>query len=247
MHPSRRNIMRGAGFCHRLTLRIQHHRLQRDRRGFIGLVFNLGLQADRRLLRGHLRGGYKVSPMGDMDRVDRGQPNATINSGARIPAAGARADIHLNRDHIFAADIQVRRQVVAEPEIAKGTKSQQVSVHPHLAVHVDAIKIDEHLLAFGFFGNRKALAIPTHPTRQIPHRHAVGHIRVQLLLDAPVVRHIQRPPGGIVELCLLRAVDITQMKLPVLAEIFPDTGFPVSRRAPHRQKTQDDHQSPATR
>ena len=56
-------------------------RLQRDLRGLIALVFHLGLQADRGLLRRHLRRAHKVPPMGDMDRVDRGQPNATINSG----------------------------------------------------------------------------------------------------------------------------------------------------------------------
>ena len=223
MHRACRDLIRATGLGNLPSLRIQHNRVQRHCSVLPAVVFHLGSQTDSGFFFGNFRRGHKLPPMRNVNRISRRQPNSAINPRARIPATAARTNIRLNRDHIFTTDIQVRRQIVTKANIAKGTNPKQLPVYPHLAVHVDAVKIDEDLLALSLFGYRERFAIPTDPTRQITHRHAARHFRVEFLFDTPVVRHIQRAPCGIVVLRLFRARDIAQMELPVFTEVFADT------------------------
>ena len=157
--------------------------------------------------------------MRDMDRVHFHEPDIPIDAGPRIPAAATWLDIGTNGDVVWlAAVFQVGREVVAQTHISIRALTQQVAIDPDLAVHIDTVKIHGDFLAFVRFGKRERFAIPTDAAGKVADRRAPGHLGIVGLLDAPVVRHIQFPPLGIIKPRHLRTRCLTEMKGPFVAE-----------------------------
>ena len=118
----------------------------------------------------------------------------------------------------LAAVFQIGREVVAQTHISIRALTQQVAIDPDLAVHIDAVEINGDFLALVRFGKRERFAIPTDAAGKVADRRAPGHLGIVGLLDAPVVRHIQFPPLGIVENWVLGTGCLAQMKGPILGE-----------------------------
>ena len=99
-------------------------------------------------------------------------------------------------------------------------------VYPHLAFLVNTIKIDKYQFFFFTFRNCKGFTIPANSTGQCATTRRCRIFLIKLTLNAPVVWHIQRPPGRIVQCGLLRAGHIPGAKnIPWAKAVNPDGTF----------------------
>ena len=57
------------------------------------------------------------------------------------------------------------------------------------------------------------------PPLRYPPPSPAGETRIEGAFDAPVVRHVEPPPGGVVEIGVLAVVDLAKMKPPIAVEI----------------------------
>ena len=145
-----------------------------------------------------------------MDQVHFCEPDIPIDAGPRIPATATRFDIGTDGDVVWLAAIfQVGRQVVAQTHISIGALTQQVPIDPDLAVHIHTVKIDSDFFAFVGFRQSESFAIPTDASGKIPDRGSAGHFGIVGLLNAPVMRHIEFPPLGIIKAWGFRARSLT--------------------------------------
>src|ERR1035441_9112438 len=139
-----------------------------------------------------------------------------VDARSRIPAAvGLMGVVHLDRDHVIAAEDEVRREVVGKRNVPVGTPAEILAVDPHLAVLVDAAEFDDHRPAAVRFGQPEALAIPADARRQA----RLGRFFLaERPFDAPVVREVHASPGRIREIRLLRAGRVALEELPAEVE-----------------------------
>src|SRR2546429_1507930 len=93
-----------------------------------------------------------------------------------------------------------------------------MSVDPHFAVAVHAIELDEHQPARVPRGQGEGLTVPAHAAGERSAARAGGIGIAELSLDAPVVRHIEVAPGGIVERRILSVRDVAQVESPGAVE-----------------------------
>src|SRR2546430_1549332 len=122
-------------------------------------------------------------------------------------------------DHVALATVaEVRRELVSEGAVAVRPLPQVVPVDPDLAVAIHAVELDEHEPARIRHGNKEGLAVPAHAARQRPALRAGGILLAEFPLDAPIVRHVQRPPGGVGERRLLCPGHVPEMESPSAIE-----------------------------
>ena len=90
-------------------------------------------------------------------------------------------------------------EVERELGIAGGAAAHVVAVHPDLGVLVDAVEPEPHVLAgdIAELAQRHMRPIPTDAAGQVPR--AARIVLGKPLLDAPVVRHRDRSPAGVVK------------------------------------------------
>jgi hypothetical protein len=89
-------------------------------------------------------------------------------------------------------------EVVPKADEAVGPASEELAVDPHLAVHVHAIELDDDLPAGD---RRKREAFPI-PADAMGEEAAVVLARRRLVnghFNAPVVRHVERAPAGVIK------------------------------------------------
>ncbi len=140
--------------------------------------------------------------LGDPHRLVHLQLDPAVDARAVVPAAVRDIGVlHPHRDHqVIAVGIgKDLGEVERELHPAIRPTADMVAVHPHLRVLVDAFELQPHMLAGDFADvlQRHVRAIPADAAGQI-----AGTARMMFgkgLLDAPVVRHGQSAPGGIVK------------------------------------------------
>ena len=91
-------------------------------------------------------------------------------------------------------------------------------VDPHLAISIDAVKLDEDRLPFCSHGHSEGLAIPANAARQCTAASTRRSFFTELTFDTPVVRQIQPSPLRIVQIHILSVGNIAELKAPVLIE-----------------------------
>ena len=86
------------------------------------------------------------SPMADVEWVGDFQPHMAIDAGASIPAGGGQLRIvHPHGDDIVPLEVEMRGEIVFESDEAIRSFAETMAIDPHLAVHEDAVKLDEYL------------------------------------------------------------------------------------------------------
>ena len=195
MHRSRLNALRRVRVRNGSALRIHDYGMQRDACSVHTLVRDFSAQLHGGNFFGNFRRGDVGAPLRNVHGIDRGQPYAAIDTRARIPPAAVRLHIDANRhDVLFVAVVQVGGQVVTETYISIGSMPQQMSIDPHLTVHVDPIEVDKDPFPPALCRHGECLPIPTNTTGQVAHRVTARHLGIEGQFNTPVMRHIQRAP-----------------------------------------------------
>src|ERR1041385_4341454 len=154
-------------------------------------------------------------------RVDNSQqPNSRWYSGSGIPA-GVRLlrVVDADRDDIGRMVLQVWGQLVTERAVPVGPLAEVGAVYPDLAIAIDAIELDVRHPVAVRRPHGEGLAVPSDTAGQRAAPGAGGILLAERAFNAPIVRHIQAAPAGVVEGNRLRAADIAEMKAPVVIEI----------------------------
>ena len=121
-----------------------------------------------------------------------------INAGTGVPAGiFLRRVIDPDGKHIAGASLQGRSEIDKEAREAVGMRIELLPVEIDLGVHVDALELDAHALAFPVCRGLPMVAIPADAGGKKAALPAHRRFRVHLALDAPVVRQGHRPPVGI--------------------------------------------------
>ena len=97
-------------------------------------------------------------------------------------------------------------------------------VDPHLAISIDAVKLDEDRLPFCSHGHGEGLAIPANAARQCTAASTRRSFFTELTFDTPIVRQIQSSPLRIVQTSVRPVGNITEPKAPILVERDSFTG-----------------------
>jgi hypothetical protein len=114
----------------------------------------------------------------------------------------------------------VRREIVGEGDVAVGTLAQILAVDPHFAVLIDTVELDKDGAVLVRLGQAKAFPIPADAGGKV----SLGFLLVaERAFDAPIVRQVDRAPGGIGELWLLGAGRVSLEKLPPEVEGLADS------------------------
>src|SRR5688572_29426119 len=105
--------------------------------------------------------------MFDVNRIDYGQPNVSINTRTGIPTRiRLLGVIHPDGNDIrLSAVVQMRREFVLKGAVAVRTFAEVVTVDPNLAVAVDAVELDEEQLSLQRNVKHKPIAIPADAAR----------------------------------------------------------------------------------
>ena len=119
-------------------------------------------------------------------------------------------------------------QIVVEAREAVGMPAEVLAVEPYVAIHVDAVELDPDVAVFRFRGRGEGLAIPADAAVEVSAAFARRGVRIEGAFDAPVVRHIELPPGRVVEIGVLAILDLAQMEPPIAVEV---DGRAVARRS----------------
>lgn len=91
-------------------------------------------------------------------------------------------------------------------------------VDPHLAISIDAVKLDKDRLSFHAQWHSECLAIPANATRQCTAASARRRLFTKLAFDTPVVWQIESSPLRIVQIHILSPGNIAELKAPILVE-----------------------------
>ena len=110
-----------------------------------------------------------------------------------------------------------------------------MAIDPNLAVAIDAVEIDQDELALSRQWNTECLAVPANAAGQCAASSARRILLVEFAFNAPIMRQIQFPPDGIIEIWILSVGNIAQMEAPVWIEANRLAG-PRIRVGPHREK-----------
>ena len=97
--------------------------------------------------------------------------------------------------------------------------AEVLAVEPDVAVHVDAVELDPDAAVFRFRRRGERLAVPADAAVEISAAVARRGERIEGAFDAPVVRHVELPPGRVVEIGVLAVFDLAQMEPPIAVEI----------------------------
>jgi len=94
-------------------------------------------------------------------RVREDEPDVAVDPRSRIPSRGLVPVVHAHGQDVGAVPSEVGCQVVLEADVAVPTIPQGMAVDPHVAVLVDPVELDEHLLTAALRFQREGLAIPS--------------------------------------------------------------------------------------
>ena len=178
--------------------------------------FDLRINGDDRLFRRHGNRPVPDAPQGEMGFAGADQPDIPVNTGAGIEAGirhPAMVDTH-GKD-IVAFPVQVGCHVVQERRIAAWALAQQMAVQVNGRPVIHAFKIDK-CLPCRQFTSRKMLPVPPDTCREISGTG--GIVRRHRSFDGPVVRKLDRRPGGIIESRGLGPGDFFLDKNPTVIE-----------------------------
>ena len=150
------------------------------------------------------------------------QPSMPVDPRPRIPpAVRLPRVVHLHRNHILAAVVQMRRQFVRKRHKTIRTQPQILPVDPHLAVHINAVELQQHHPAAIRRVHTKSLPIPPHTRGQIRAIPTARFVLIKRSLDAPVIRQIDTAPTRSRESRLLRARGIALREPPAGIKTLP--------------------------
>ena len=181
----------------------------------------------------NLRRRHEHAPGRHVNRIRDGQPRVAVNPRAGIPAAVLAFVAHAHgEDVLLARRFQVGREVVFETRVAVGMVAEQVAVDPHVRVHVNAVEPHRDALAGVRRCQREVLCdtSPMPPTTcpvecaalavaGVERPDALRRILLRRqILDAPVVRQIERPPGFVVEARSFGAGSVRAQETPAGVE-----------------------------
>ena len=105
----------------------------------------------------------------DVGGVGRDQAHVAIDSAVHVKPTRKRGDVrigsvaHLHRQHIVAAEFDIRRHVEHERCIAPFVRADPRAVKVKVGVDVRAVKADEDPFAIQGRTRRHVLPIPTRP------------------------------------------------------------------------------------
>src|SRR5262249_44319415 len=102
--------------------------------------------------------------------------------------------VHANGEHIRLPQFQMRREIVFETDVPKRTMAERLTVDPHIAVHVNAVELDEHLFVPPRLRRDESASIRANARRQITAAAARGCGLIVWPFDAPIVREIECAP-----------------------------------------------------
>ena len=199
------------------------------------LVGDVGVHLDGRVAgaeRGGQAGrGHERAVPRHVDRPGGDQVDVAEDAVAGVPAAARLLVGRADRDHVRGDAVGVHQagQVVAEAGVGVGVVAEQLAVQVHVRIAVHAVELDRDPLARQGRGQREVLAVPGQAARQEPGGAARAGVVHRGELDAPVVRHVQVLPAGVVEARIHgvrvgagrvgNPVRVDQRELPALAEV----------------------------
>ena len=109
-------------------------------------------------------------------------------------------------------------QFIAKADIAIRTPAQVEAIDPNVAVGHDAIEVDEDAPARVVCGQRETFAIPADTCRQETTRASRRILLVEWPFNTPVMRHVELPPRGVIEVRFLSTWGIAFKKTPIAVE-----------------------------
>jgi len=120
-------------------------------------------------------GRHISSPMLNMQRIGDRHPHMPVNARTGIPAAVRLLGIvHAHgKDIRLAAEVQKRRQVILETEIAERIMAKVLAVDPDIAVAIDTVKLHGDFFTAQRLWRRKSFAIPAMPVGKKPPRASI--------------------------------------------------------------------------
>jgi len=168
----------------------------------------------------HGGSGDVRAPLIDVHRIRRHEAHVTIDPRSGVPArVGLLRVVHADGDHVAGATVvEIRRELVLEGAVAVGPLPQVVPVDPDLAIAVHAVELDEHEPARILRGHEEDLAVPPHAAGQRPTPRTGRVLLAEFPLDAPVVRQVERAPGGVGERRFLCCGNVPEMESPIAIE-----------------------------
>ena len=146
---------------HGLALGI--HQLGAEFQRGVGLlrVLHRGADGQAGTFLGDVLGRDIRAPLGHMHGIEFGEPYVTVDAAAGIPARiGLLGIVHADSHHVLTAPVEVGRQVVAEGNVAVGTRAQFMAVDVDGGVHIHAVKVDVEAFALVGLVHGEGLAVP---------------------------------------------------------------------------------------
>src|SRR5262249_38790597 len=96
------------------------------------------------------------------------------------------------------AKMKIRCQIEGEPDVAIWTRTQIMSVQPHVRIRHCAIKLDAEVAVLYVVWQCECLAVPSRPENR--QRAGVGiQLGIEWSLNRPIVRQAKLCPFGIIE------------------------------------------------
>jgi len=132
------------------------------------------------------------------------EPGVAVDAGAFVEPAFLHGDVDAHGDDVFAAEVGIVGDVVAEAEVAAGLLAEVESVYPHTGGAEDAVEDQAQAPALIARGQRKGFPIPAHARLRETRPEGLVAVAVPGLsgerhLHAPVVREVELAPAAVVE------------------------------------------------
>src|SRR5688500_16308217 len=129
----------------------------------------------------------------------------------------------------------MRREFIAETNVAEWPAAEMDAVDPDVAVSHHAVKINEHATTSPAFGNREVFPIPAYSGGSKTTCCSGRVLLIKWSFDSPIVRYIEFPPVVVVKGGPLGTRWVAQGKPPVRIKFdLPATLSPDRRRhKPH--------------
>ena len=128
-------------------------------------------------------------------------------------------------DVVGAVQSDIIRNIVVQGQIAHGPVAQQVLVDPHVAVGHDASELDIDPLPGKLAVKLEVFAVPARPAAEIAAAPLHGAVLVIVVLDPPIVGHIEDAPRGIIESRAPGVFGVTAQELPFFVDVDGRSGF----------------------
>ena len=173
-------------------------------------------------------GGYPQTVVADVQGSGLLQPHVAVDASTLIEPTLFKGGIGAHADHIVAAIVQIRRDIVVLGEIAALCTSAVEAVHPYAAVAEDAVEEQGDMLALVFLVDVEGLAVPTHRGLGIAVAHGLVAVRVAALtaegqLHHEVVGQVDGLPTAVIKLHAVGTLIVDGGRLGEIVEVFRTT------------------------